>query len=953
MPVDIQKINAIAELEHLGLKFDAGGNGEVKVCCPLHDDNSPSASINTETNLWKCHAAGCDGHGDIVTFLAFVLKVERKTVLIQLAERYDLDVQKSIAPEVVEKYHGAIWSAKTLLKALYERGLTDEDIRLHRLGFSEGRITIPVYDLQGRVINVRKYLPGAPGHLKMRNVPGMQALAIYKPDQLKYSTVWLCGGEMKAIAAARMLNPLDIGAFSLTAAEGSWDSKFSPLMKDKTVYVCMDIDQPGRQAARKVAARLEMVCSKVFIVQLPLDQKLFPKGDINNWIVSAKPTAEDWKAVMQGANVYQYRTIDDEDLSDVVDVQLSEATSAANLGKKLSLEGLVVTMDTTPYLVPKDVSVKCDRDQTNCDICPIKGMKENPDTGLVKQTLPSAGRGLLSLINTNQQTIKAGIKLSLKIPPCKSVDFTIMSHQRVFDVRLSPTLNITGTNSEHVIQPAYIVNESQVEMHVPYALQGRVWPHPKTQQAILLLNDMTTADDSLSSFKQSAKELETLKIFQPDEWTVDSIQKKLDDIYIGMASHVTRIFNRHELHLAIDLAYHSVLHLPFDDRTINGWINLLVLGDSSQGKTEVASRFIEHYGLGARHDCKNASVAGLLGGCKEVGKRWFITWGAIPSNDRQLVFLEEVKGMSQEGIGHLTDMRTSGVAEISMIEKRKAHARTRLVFISNPRTNRPLNAYSFGVEAVAELIGAMEDVRRFDFVLTMSADEIDTATINDLSLQRREGEFKYDSDLCRRLVLFAWTRTPHQIKFDPDAELLCRTEAIRLCGIFDETIPILDRGTTRLKIARLSAALAARTYSVDPVNPELLIVRACHVSFISRFVEEQYSKKSCGYRDFSQARTFTGQLIDERQVERGIRSYKHSADLIRHLLHQDQILVTDLQDWCETDRDTAQKLLSLLVRKHALQRDDRFYVKTSQFITLLKKMSSGVVTVDHEEGERF
>lgn len=50
-------------LQSLGIKLH--GTGRQRYCrCPLHDDRTPSMSVDTERNLWYCHA-GC-GSGDIV-----------------------------------------------------------------------------------------------------------------------------------------------------------------------------------------------------------------------------------------------------------------------------------------------------------------------------------------------------------------------------------------------------------------------------------------------------------------------------------------------------------------------------------------------------------------------------------------------------------------------------------------------------------------------------------------------------------------------------------------------------------------------------------------------------------------------------------------------------------------------------------------------------------------------
>jgi hypothetical protein len=66
------------------------------------------------------------------------------------------------------------------------------------------------------------------------------------------------------------------------------------------------------------------------------------------------------------------------------------------------------------------------------------------------------------------------------------------------------------------------------------------------------------------------------------------------------------------------------------------------------------------------------------------------------------------------------------------------------------------------------------------------------------------------------------------------------------------------------------------------------------------------------------------------------------------------IELQDIQDWCAWDRQAAQGLLSVLVRKHALERKQRAYVKTSAFISFLKGLNDIPDRPDHiPEGVEF
>jgi len=437
--------------------------------------------------------------------------------------------------------------------------------------------------------------------------------------------------------------------------------------------------------------------------------------------------------------------------------------------------------------------------------------------------------------------------------------------------------------------------------------------------------------DSLTTYDPTDEELRPLRVFQGPP------KKTLERVYQDLEANVTRIYQRRAMHLAMDLVWHSMCNIPDDSGPVKGWSEALVIGDSAQGKTETAMALMRHYRLGERVECKNASVAGLLGGCQQYGTKWFVTWGIIPIHDRRLVILEELKGASTEVIAKLTDMRSSGVAEIPKIEKRRTHARTRLLALSNPRGDKPLASYNFGLEAIRELIGSMEDVRRFDLIVMTATGDVDSAKLHDTMENPPQVPPVFTSDLCHRLVLWAWTRRHDQVVIPDDArkEILAATR--RLCARFTDVVPIVDRGSMRLKLTRLAAALAARLFSCDE-SMRRLVVRPEHVTYVADFLDEEYSRPVFGYLEFSEAIRVQSVLIGPDSIRKRLNQTPHPADLADQFLHSEGLVLNDLRDWTAWDTSQALDLLSFLVRRHALVRRGREYVKNPRFIELLREM---------------
>jgi hypothetical protein len=923
----LENISVLAELDRYQVAYEWAGEDEVKIKCPFHDDQRPSCDVSVSKRLFRCHAANCPQRkGDVITLLAGIVQRPRAVVLEDLASRYDISDVKIVEPEAVERWHRQIWQAGVLLTELRKRAVTDEDIVQYKLGEDNGRITIPIANERGDVVNVRRYLPGAPGDEKMKNQRGRGSARLFPIDQLRFPAAMLCGGEMKAIVAARQLNPHGVGALCATQGEDLLPPALIRKLAGKVAYVCMDVDAAGQAAADQNCIALRPLVTELYNIVLPLDVEKHPKGDINDYVAEGGDlwtlleSAEPWK---QPARIVLRDTEPEK-------VHLSEAANAKLAAKRVSVTGIVQTMDSAPYFVPKKVTVACDKSQNFCTVC----SRWNSSDG--KFDVHPEHAAILAMVATSKRHLPEALMEAVGIPrACRVCEFSTDEYYNAEDARLSPQLEITERATDQRMQPAICIGDG-LELNESYELVGRMYPHPLTQQGTLLVSKYEPTQDALSNYQP--RDLDRLKQFQPESWTLESLDARLRDVYDDFERHVTRIRRRVDMHVVVDLAYHSPLLLTIDNRIVKGWVEALIVGDSAQGKTETVSHMMRHYGLGGRIECKNMTTAGLLGGVQQVGNgRWFVTWGFLPKHDKGLAVLEELKGTSVEVISKLTDARSSGIAELTKIERRRTHCRTRIVAVTNARGDRPIESYSFGVDAIKELIGALEDIRRFDVCHIVSKDEVDPDEINQLNASLNGAEAKYSAPDCRALVLWAWTRSAGQVMFDSEVTKLCMQRATELCDEFTDAVPIIDGGSMRYKLARLAASLACRTFSCDDEMTSV-VVRPCHVEWVVQFLRRTYSTRAFGYKEFSEASKSIGKLVDSDKIKSAIASAPFPHDLVEQFLRADKIDLQDIQDWCSWDRPEAMVFLALLVRKHALRRDFKCYRKTGPFISLLRSI---------------
>lgn len=929
------EIAYLAELERAGwLPILPSSSDEVKIKCPLHDDKDPSASLNLRSGLWKCFVCASAG-GDFISLWAAIGKNSRGVAFAELSQRYDLETVKTVEAAVVERMHQAIWAQPHMLKELYDRGLTDEDVRKYRLGFDGGRIIIPIKNDGGVYVNLRKYLPGAPGPDKMKNLPGRgKPPRLFPIEQVSsYDDIVLTGGECKAIVAARQLNPHNVGAVCVTAGEGNWHPSLLQRFHGKRAWVVMDVDKKGREAAQRLAAILRPVCKWVGVVELSLDHDKYPKGDVNDFV--AKEKGDLWPLLGACPEWFPPTMAPTNDPDEEpAERKFSETVRSENVGKRMRFTGVVAAAVDKPFIVPKRIHVACTRDQDCCVTC---GVFAKPDQKTFDVSAESPA--ILRMVGAKDTMIDPAVRDALAVPKrCDAVTFVVEDHYHVTDARINPSLDITNRDNDRTMQQAFFV-ECDADLNTTYDVVGRMYPHPLNQQAALVLSRSKTTHDALSRYEP--RRLGELTVFQPEEWSLASLSSKLDEIYADLEANVTHIWFRRDIHRIIDLAYHSPLLLNVDGRDKKGWVEVLIVGDSSNGKTETMKELMRHYGLGERAECKNASAAGLIGGLKQIGTQWYVSWGIMPTHDRRLVWWEELKGLDTRFIARMTDMRSSGIAELDKIEKRRTHARVRVVAMSNPRDDRRMSSFTFGVEAVADLIGAPEDVRRFDAALCTADWEVDPKAVSETLLNPPKIRHVYTGDLCRELILWAWTRHSDQVVFPDESYALISKYASQMCDEYSSEIPLVDPGSMRLKLARLSASIACRTFSCGNVDPLTCVVRECHVQWVREFLDRVYGGRATGYKFYSQSVKRKTGMIDPQAIKDFLATMQGGNEIVKSLLYTDQFDLTDLSDWSSYDRTDAQRLLSLLVRKRAIRRiDNVHYAKTADFIDYLKKLEN-------------
>lgn len=510
---------------------------------------------------------------------------------------------------------------------------------------------------------------------------------------------------------------------------------------------------------------------------------------------------------------------------------LADTSKAQYAGKKLNCDVYVTGKGSTPFIIPKLVSFDCSDIKRNCQLCSFA------DSRCGELLVQASSRNILMLLGRADSTVAKQLRNWMGV--CEECRVRVKQTQNVEELRVSPRMDTFLPSTEYVTRECYFLGHGLLPNR-PYSVECYCYPDPTTQRAVLVAEKATPLRDMIETF-DFTEVYEKLKVFQksPDEL--------FQEVYRDLTSNVHRIVGRAALQYAFDLVFHSVLQFTFQGVELRrGWVEGFVLGDSGQGKTEMSLCLLNHYGLGDRIQGEGASTAGLIGGLEKMGERWILVWGRIPQMDRRLLIIDEFGGISEEDVAKMSDIRATGIAEITKIRTERASARTRLVMMSNTRDGQPLGTYNTGVEALKAVFGHTEDVRRLDFALCVATSEVSVDLLNS---PIEVIPHKYKQELCRGLILWAWSRTPRQVKFEKGVEDLILQEAMKLSEKYSAFIPLIEPADTRIKLARLAVSCACRCFSSDEKGN--VIVKTEHVEFVVKFLRDCYDSPFMSYDIYS------------------------------------------------------------------------------------------------------
>lgn len=788
--------------------------GEVKVVCPFHDDNNPSASVNTEKSLFKCWVCG-SGYNEI----DFIKEIEG----IGNREAHELlgEMEKHTFNEWDYIYKAELWADRELLQKVEDMGLSHNTIEELKLGKGSNGTTdtlaFPVF-FKGSLMDTKNYnIYGEKGVPKWTSNPSAKRGWLIPYDlwlEQNPRETFIMEGE-KDMAIAREVG---LDAICITGGAGTLPNQFvKKSMKDKEFVICYDNDDAGRAGALKLADELYGYVSKVSLLDM---SKLVSqdKGDFYDFI---KGGGDVFEFLIQPRVEYK----PEETEEDIELFTITQALGTDRIYKRTNSEITITGEFADNYSVYTF----------------LKGTKETIDNdgtmaqGEVKTWALEDWRinDILNLIEVDAKSNQLQkVYYNLLDIPAKETGVKIDKKEPIVVYR-SVASDVKQDGSNVSID---LYSFEKLKVGEQYSLEYTLYPHPtKNQQIVGIAHSVIDLGDN-TNFQIDKEQLSSFR-------TEGTIKERVDKIYESTKHYVAKHMD-FNIWFLTDLVFNSILDFYYteESKPMRGALDVFILGDTQVGKSETTSKLTSLYEFGHFLSLKTSTTVGLIGGSNKVEGSYLNTIGAIPRQHKKLAVLEEFSGAKPDFIKTMTDIRSSNEIRISRVSGELiAPCKLRMITISNPindENGKPRNISSFpnGVVPILELVKSAEDVTRYDgFILAPKPEK----TINPFSL-KLVGE-PIDEEHYKHKIKWVETRKPENVIFEDDVKSYIWEKGQELNEMFESDITIFGV-TTHQKLARFSVALASLIMNVDDTFENIIVTKEI-VDFMVDWLIQNYSSK--------------------------------------------------------------------------------------------------------------
>lgn len=883
--------------------YALSSEGDTQVKCPFphytssgekYYETHASAGVNLSKGVFHCFT--CKKGLSETSFIAEYLGLDYGA-----AKEFQKILSKSIDTKLnwIQTAVQQLKETPSIYDITKELGFSDEVIEELNLGFTgKGGIDFPVF-IYDQLVDIATYRKGGtPKVLRTKNSKSGMIIPYDTWRNSNKPTV-ICAGE-KDMATARTLG---MNAISITGGEGTIPAFFLNDFKQRTVYIVYDNDDAGHIGALKLAIALKPYTKKLKI--LDLSSTCTEKGeDLWDYFRKYHKTFEDFKELIRSTKEFTEEDYETEKEKQYPTIPLLRATEPLFMGRLIRSNIQVSSVMEDQFEMPLAMTGE------KKDVTSSSEVKNTVEVGTIKEWIfgEHNPKDMFYLIDSNlkEDKIIQNRKMLLGVAP-KEENFRIKIEKKatVFKAVVKDLVAPdTDTPPQELL--AFSIGE-KLEHGKKYKLTYKLVPHPmEGQKTVMVIFHIEDANDAIVNFKLTQEKIEHLRRFQIKTTLEDRIKENVE-----MVKGMIGFDYNEQLIQFIDFTMHSALYFNMGRyKNVKGALDTLLIGESRTGKSSTAEEFIKRYNVGEKISLPSSTLASVIGGSDKINGSYFTRAGSLPLNHKGFVVLEELqKSRDPEILKKLTEIRSSGIAQIGRVTgKVELPCVVRTLSITNPKyegtTHKPISSYPNGIEIVTDLVGAAEDIARFDMI-AVSADKADKPL--DFSKVFLE---PYDNKYYQTRIQWVWSRTPEQIIISKEIESYLAHVSNELNREFPSHIKLFGTEVWK-KLMRLAIAIAGYVVSTDD-SFENIIIKREHIDYAVSFLRGLYDNDTFRFKQFVQ-QELRYNTIDDEGVEALQTLYNMNPTLILHLESESETSRNNMQALAASDQKEFSTFVSHLV----------------------------------------
>lgn len=318
---EIRSANDIVEVISSYIPLTKKGKNYFGVC-PFHDDTNPSMSVSKDKQIYKCFS--CSASGNVFNFIMEYEHIDFKSALALLAKRSGIafndttikttnkyDKYYNMYDLSLKMYQNNLNSSlgKPAKEYLYKRGLTEEQIKIFKIGLSTSninnltkilnskgytnkeietyglgsnnhdlyinRIMFPLFDISNNPVGFSGRIYNTKSDSKYINT---KETPIFKKGETLYNYFNAKDSsriEKKLIIAEGFMDVIRLHTINIKNAVALMGTSLTKqqisLIKRLTnnIYLSLDGDPPGQKAIYNIGKELETNNFNVYVIKLP------------------------------------------------------------------------------------------------------------------------------------------------------------------------------------------------------------------------------------------------------------------------------------------------------------------------------------------------------------------------------------------------------------------------------------------------------------------------------------------------------------------------------------------------------------------------------------------------------------------------------------------------------------------------------------------------------------